>query len=55
VPLVDLALSDLQTYRPELDPPHDLAERWDETLADARRHGLDLRVTPVGRSATCAW
>jgi cephalosporin-C deacetylase len=47
VPLVDMPLSDLREYRPRLDPPHDLAERWTATLAEARAVDVDVRLEPV--------
>ena len=47
MPLVDLPLSELERYRPELVAPADLGQRWDATLAEAREHDLALAVVPV--------
>lgn len=43
----DLPLSELQTYRPELDVPDDLEDFWRETLADLRSYELALQVEPI--------
>jgi len=35
MPYIDLPLDQLRAYRPELDPPADLAAFWTATLANA--------------------
>ena len=47
MPLMDLPLSELESYRPELVPPDDLVERWRRTLESARTHDLALSVVAV--------
>ena len=46
MPLFDLPLHELEHYLPERDEPADFREFWDATLADARRHSLDVRCRP---------
>lgn len=43
----DLPLAELETYSPDLPEPADLDAFWAATLADARRHPLDVRWEPV--------
>jgi cephalosporin-C deacetylase len=38
VPRLDLPLSDLRSYRPEVAEPADFDDFWQRTLAEARRH-----------------
>lgn len=47
MPLYDLTVEELRSYRPELDEPGDFDDFWRDTLEDARRHPLDLRLEPV--------
>jgi cephalosporin-C deacetylase len=42
VPLNDLPLDELRTYRPELDEPDDFDDFWTSTLAEARAFPLAL-------------
>ena len=44
---IDLPLDQRRAYRPELEPPVDLAAFWAATLADARRHDLAATFTHV--------
>jgi cephalosporin-C deacetylase len=46
VPLLDLPLSELRTYRPDVVPPPDLVEFWTSTVAESRTHDLALSVEP---------
>ncbi len=57
MPLLDLPLDELEQYRPDLEPPADLVERWEATLAQARSYELGLRVERVdaGMSAIEAY
>lgn len=43
----DLPLSDLRSYRPQVEVPEDLESFWTATVAQAREHPLGLRVEPV--------
>ncbi len=47
MPLYDLPVDQLRTYRPEVAEPEDFDDFWAGTLADARRHPLALEVVPV--------
>jgi cephalosporin-C deacetylase len=47
MPLFDLPLAELETYRPEIEEPDDFDDFWQRTLAEARSHELALRVEPV--------
>jgi cephalosporin-C deacetylase len=47
MPLYDLPLDELESYRPELDEPADLDAFWASTLAETRRFDLNLSVVPV--------
>ena len=47
MPLFDLPLKQLQTYRPEPDEPPDFDAFWAETLRQARRHALKARFERV--------
>lgn len=40
----DLSLDQLKTYRPERTEPADFDTFWQDTLAETRRHSLDLRL-----------
>lgn len=42
----DLPLDEMRAYAPDLSVPHDLADFWASTLADARRHPLDASLEP---------
>lgn len=44
MPLFDLPLSELTSYRPEVAEPDDFDAFWERTLAEARGHDLALRV-----------
>ncbi|RKE17112.1 alpha/beta fold hydrolase [Streptomyces sp. TLI_171] len=50
MPLTDLDLDDLQSYRPTLSAPADFDAFWADTLAEARRH--DTPVTAELRTDT---
>lgn len=52
MPLFDLPLAELETYRPELDEPTDLDAFWAGTLAEARTHDLAVEVEPVDAGLT---
>lgn len=52
MPLFDLPLAELETYRPELDEPTDLDAFWAATLAETRTHDLAVEVTPVDAGLT---
>jgi cephalosporin-C deacetylase len=43
----DLPLAELETYSPDLPEPADLDSFWDETLAAARRHPMDVTWAPA--------
>ena len=43
----DFPLDELRTYKPERDEPADFDAFWQATLADARRHPLEVRWEPV--------
>ena len=43
----DLPLSELQSYRPKIRRPDDLADFWRRTLTELQRHELQIDVTPV--------
>ena len=43
----DLPLSELETYRPEIPVPDDLAQFWLATVSDLRAHDLQIEITPV--------
>ena len=47
MPLYDLPVDQLRTYRPDVAEPEDFDDFWAGTLADARRHPLALEVVPV--------
>jgi len=46
VPLLDLPLSELQTYRSATSEPSDLGEFWDAALESARATAVDPVLTP---------
>ncbi|TQS40336.1 acetylxylan esterase [Cryptosporangium phraense] len=50
--LTDLPLDQLRTYRSAQTRPDDFTAFWDETLADAARHDLDVRATEVETGLT---
>jgi cephalosporin-C deacetylase len=52
MPLFDLPLAELETYRPELDEPTDLDAFWAATLAETRTHDLAVEVAPVDAGLT---
>ena len=43
----DLPLDQLKTYKPERNEPQDFDRFWADTLAEARRHPLQVRFEPV--------
>jgi cephalosporin-C deacetylase len=45
--LIDMPLSELQTYRPDVAEPEDFDAFWADSIAAARSTPLDLRVQPV--------
>ena len=45
--MFDLPLAELQTYRPPIEQPEDLADFWRGSLAEVRRFELGLSVQPV--------
>lgn len=47
MPLFDLPLSDLETYRPALTAPDDFDDFWRETLADAEARAWEPRFEAV--------
>ena len=47
VPLFDLPLAELTSYRPEVASPDDLTAFWQATLDSARQHDLACAVEPV--------
>lgn len=47
MPRIDLPLSELWHYRPELPEPAGLDEFWSRTLADQAAYDLDVSLTPV--------
>jgi cephalosporin-C deacetylase len=47
VPLFDLPLDALRTYRPEIHEPPDFDAFWERTLQATRVHPLDLELTRV--------
>lgn len=49
---LDMALADLQSYRPTIAEPADFDEFWTTTLTDARAAGDEPRFTPVAASFT---
>lgn len=47
MPLFDLPLDQLRSYRPAIDEPDDFDEFWRRTLAESRAAGEDLSLVPV--------
>lgn len=47
MPLFDLPLAELESYRPDVAEPEDFDEFWARTLTEARGHDLALQVEPV--------
>ena len=47
MPRTDLSPAELAGYRPEVARPDDFDDFWSRTLAEAREHDLDLRLTRV--------
>jgi cephalosporin-C deacetylase len=47
MPRTDLTPAELAEYRPEVAEPADFDDFWGRTLAEAREHDLDLRLSPV--------
>ncbi|PWD52000.1 acetylxylan esterase [Serinibacter arcticus] len=48
----DLPPEQLETYRPELATPPDLADFWNSTIAEARAFDLDVALVPVASGLT---
>lgn len=56
MPLVDLPLSELRTYRPTRTEPHDFDDFWRATLAEASGHALNPVFAPhEARLAMQVW
>jgi cephalosporin-C deacetylase len=47
MPLTDLSLDELATYRPDATAPEDFDVFWDGTLTEARRHGSAVKTERV--------
>ena len=47
MPLTDLPVDQLRTYRPDLDEPADFDAFWGSTLQETRQHPLDVAAEPV--------
>ena len=47
MPLYDFDRAALESYRPDIGEPADFDVFWADTLAQARTHDLELRLTPV--------
>lgn len=47
MPLFDLPVEELRTYRPDLPEPADFDAFWDRTLAEARTYPLDVQAVAV--------
>ncbi len=47
MPLFDLPVEELRTYRPDLPEPADFDAFWDRTLAEARTYPLDVQAVTV--------
>jgi len=52
MPLFDLPLPELRTYRPDLAVPEDLDAFWTSTLEETRGHDLATTFTPVDTELT---
>ena len=52
MPLFDMPLPQLRTYRPERAEPSDFDDFWSRTLAEARQHELDPEFRPVDHLLT---
>ncbi|WP_030908273.1 acetylxylan esterase [Streptosporangium amethystogenes] len=52
MPLFDLPLDQLRSYRPDTPEPADFDDFWTQTLAEARKFDLDLGVVPVDTGLT---
>jgi len=52
VALTDLTLSELWDYQPDVQEPAGFDAFWTTTLAEARRHDLDVRIVPVDTPLT---
>lgn len=50
--LTDLSLDELQDYRSSQSDPDDFDAFWGDTLAQARRHGIDVRTRAVDTGLT---
>jgi cephalosporin-C deacetylase len=48
----DMPLEQLRTYKPERSEPADFDAFWQQTLAEARRYPLDVRLEPVDYGLT---
>lgn len=57
MPLFDLPLAELRTYRPELDEPEDFDEFWSNTLERARGHEVlsDVEEVATGLALVNTW
>ncbi|WP_418605922.1 acetylxylan esterase [Georgenia sp. SUBG003] len=51
MPLYDLPLAELETYRPEVPEPEDFDGFWARTLAEARTVEVDVRLARVDTGA----
>lgn len=47
MPLFDLPLEQLQTFRPEILEPNDFDAFWQHSLSQTRAHPLEVKLTPV--------
>jgi cephalosporin-C deacetylase len=52
MPIWDMSLEELETYRPDVPEPDGFDAFWDATLAEAREHDLALRLAPVDSGLT---
>ncbi|PFG38996.1 cephalosporin-C deacetylase [Georgenia soli] len=52
MPLYDLPLAELETYRPDVPEPVDFDEFWARTLAEARTAEVDVRLARVDTGLT---
>lgn len=52
MPSIDLPLDQLRTFQVPAEEPTDFDEFWNDTLADARRHGRDIEIERAETSYT---
>jgi cephalosporin-C deacetylase len=52
VPLTDLPLAELQSYRPDVAEPEDFDAFWSRSITEARAVALDVRAEPVVNKLT---